>query len=55
MGQVGAVDAASLPGRLSTAIGGPSQDGKLELGKLRGGKMDDITVVCAYVAPVEGS
>jgi protein phosphatase PTC7 len=31
------------------------KDGKLELGKLRGGKMDDITVVCAYVAPVEGS
>ncbi|PSC71030.1 serine threonine phosphatase [Micractinium conductrix] len=25
------------------------KDGKFELGKLRGGKMDDITVVCAYV------
>ena len=26
-----------------------SQDGKFELGKLRGGKQDDITVICAYV------
>ncbi len=25
------------------------QDGKFELGKLRGGKQDDITVICAYV------
>lgn len=25
------------------------QDGKFQLGKLRGGKMDDITVVCAVV------
>ncbi|EFN54891.1 hypothetical protein CHLNCDRAFT_135009 [Chlorella variabilis] len=29
------------------------EDGKLELGKLRGGKMDDITVVCAYVTHAE--
>jgi hypothetical protein len=29
----------------------PLQDGKVELGKLRGGKMDDITVLCAYVTP----
>ena len=27
----------------------PPQDGKFELGKLRGGKQDDITVICAYV------
>jgi hypothetical protein len=27
----------------------PLQDGKFALGKLRGGKMDDITVLVAYV------
>ena len=32
------------------------QDGKFELGRLRGGKMDDITVVCAVVvAAAEGA
>ena len=31
----------------------PLQDGKLELGKLRGGKTDDITVVVAYVVAAD--
>jgi hypothetical protein len=30
-------------------LGAKIKDGRLELAKLRGGKMDDITVVCAVV------
>jgi hypothetical protein len=29
------------------------KDGKLQLGKLRGGKIDDITVLVAYVEAVK--
>lgn len=41
----------SLPFQLSKLS---VKDGKLSLGKLRGGKIDDITVVVAYVEAVAG-